>query len=234
MMRRKFLWVLTLSLTVSHLLRAEGLSAQNELVELEPYTVHSTRLDPVFEDFTSSYNELPDPLEPLEFSLSKFTGTYLNNPLGYSGNSELIVRGGEANFTKVRIEGIEVNNPTDSRGGGFGFALLAGMPIEKMTLTKGSSSSVDGTGAVSGSLGFELGSSANENTLIARLGEFGSRYYGAVAHGSWGNSQMSGGINHLEESSRYKGHEFNSNGGFFENVLFSLRKLKNLAIGMDQ
>ncbi len=185
MIRSKFLdRVLIVNLAATYLLLVDALNAQNEWVELEPYTVHSTRLDPVFEDFTSSYNEFPKLLEPLQSSLSKFAGSYFNNPLGYSGNSELIVRGGEANFTKVRIEGIEVNNPTDSRGGGFGFALLAGMPIEKMTLTNGSSSSVDGTGAVSGSLGFELGSSANENALITRIGEFGYRYYGAVGHGS--------------------------------------------------
>ncbi|MFT5677273.1 MAG: vitamin B12 transporter, partial [Paraglaciecola sp.] len=40
------------------------------------------------------------------------------------GHSFVSIRGGESNFTLVLIDGVVVNDPTNSRGGGFDFSLI--------------------------------------------------------------------------------------------------------------
>ena len=49
--------------------------------------------------------------------LDSLSGVSVNQQGGAGGVSSLYVRGGEANFAVVLIDGIQVNNPGDSRGG---------------------------------------------------------------------------------------------------------------------
>ncbi len=73
---------------------------------------------------------------------------------GPAGHSFVSIRGGEPNFTLVMIDGVAVNDPTNSRGGGFDFNQLDPAAIERIDVYRGGVSAIYGGEAVSGVIHF--------------------------------------------------------------------------------
>ncbi len=69
---------------------------------------------------------------------------------GDGGITFLSLRGGDPNFTSILIDGVRVNNPTNSRGGAFDFSSLDPNIIERVEIVRGAASPIFGSGAVSG------------------------------------------------------------------------------------
>ena len=82
--------------------------------------------------------------------LSDVPGVHVNLPGGRGNVGEVFLRGGEPNFTVVLIDGIQVNDPTNTRGGSFDFSTLNLDDIERIEVLRGPSSSVYGSDALSG------------------------------------------------------------------------------------
>lgn len=219
------------SLTLAILGLSQGLQAQEVDYELDPFSVETTRLDASWGAFSSAQTVQPALLDRMEDSMQELTGSFFNQPLGFAGNTELIVRGGEANFTNVRIEGIDVNNPTDSRGGGFAYATIAGLPISTIELVKGSTSSISGSGAVSGALSMQLGSVAPLSYISAEAGSFGFEKYSGLTSLGDEKWQTQVGYAKIQEDSRYEGHLYESEGGFLKTAYTPARD-KRLALAI--
>ncbi|MFA3791179.1 TonB-dependent receptor plug domain-containing protein [Aliiglaciecola sp. SL4] len=66
------------------------------------------------------------------------------------GVSFVSVRGGESNFTLVLIDGVAVNDSTNSRGGGFDFSQINPQSIERIEIYRGGISAIYGGEAISG------------------------------------------------------------------------------------
>lgn len=66
------------------------------------------------------------------------------------GLSYVSIRGGEFNFTLVSIDGIVVNDSTNSRGGGFDFNQINPASIERIEVYRGGINSIYGADAISG------------------------------------------------------------------------------------
>ena len=69
---------------------------------------------------------------------------------GPGGLTFVSIRGGDPNFTVVMVDGVKVDDPTNSRGGGFDFAGLDPMMIESIDVFYGSHSAVYGSDALGG------------------------------------------------------------------------------------
>lgn len=69
---------------------------------------------------------------------------------GPGSKAFLSIRGGDPNFTVLMLDGIRLNNPTDSRGGGFDTALLDLTAIESIEIVKGAQATAYGADALSG------------------------------------------------------------------------------------
>lgn len=69
---------------------------------------------------------------------------------GGAGRAEVAIQGAEANFTVVLIDGIRVNDPTNSRGGSFDFTTLSPTEIERIDVLTGGFSGIYGSDALSG------------------------------------------------------------------------------------
>lgn len=70
---------------------------------------------------------------------------------GVAGSrAELFVRGADANFTPVLIEGVPVHDLSDARGGAYDFSTLAGDEISAVTVGQGPLSALYGSGALAG------------------------------------------------------------------------------------
>jgi iron complex outermembrane receptor protein/vitamin B12 transporter len=69
---------------------------------------------------------------------------------GAGGLTFLSIRGGDPNFVVIMIDGVKVNDPTNSRGGAFDLASIDPALVESIQVFYGGFSSVYGTDALSG------------------------------------------------------------------------------------
>ncbi len=69
---------------------------------------------------------------------------------GQGGLTAVSIRGGEANFTLVLVDGVEVNDPTNTRGGSFDFSNLDIASVERIEIVRGPESAVYGSDAMAG------------------------------------------------------------------------------------
>jgi vitamin B12 transporter len=79
-------------------------------------------------------------------------GLDLVQPGGPGGVTELFIRGAESNFAVVTVDGVRVNDTTNSRGGSFDLSALNPDDIERVEILKGPLSAIYGSDALAGAL----------------------------------------------------------------------------------
>ncbi len=77
-------------------------------------------------------------------------GLRVEQAAGPGSLSSIYLRGADPNFTLVLINGVKVNDPTNSRGGSFDFSSLEIETIERIEIIRGPLSSTYGSDALSG------------------------------------------------------------------------------------
>ncbi|MDZ7784326.1 MAG: TonB-dependent receptor [Halioglobus sp.] len=82
--------------------------------------------------------------------LKTVPGLLVEEQGGPGGLTAVSVRGGEANFTLVLLDGVPINDPTNTRGGGFDFADLNPALVQRIEVVRGPQSAVYGSDAVAG------------------------------------------------------------------------------------
>jgi outer membrane cobalamin receptor len=82
--------------------------------------------------------------------LRQVPGLHIDQPGARGSVSSVYLRGGDPNFTLVLIDGVRVNDPTNSRGGSFDFSTLSTDNIERIEIVRGPLSAVYGSDAISG------------------------------------------------------------------------------------
>lgn len=156
----------------------------------EPAIVVSAQLDDPAQGSTGAVHTLvrndlaaQAPVSLLE-NLSLLPGIDAFEKGGPGGGSYLALRGGEPNFALVVINGVRVNDPMISSGGGFDFSLVAPGDVARVDVLTGPWSTAYGADALSGVVSLRLDDPQDESGTSARVG-FGSggRYeLGGRAH----------------------------------------------------
>jgi len=82
--------------------------------------------------------------------LQRLPGFSVSRPGGPGGVSEVFLRGAESNFTAVYLDGVRLNDPTNTRGGSFDFSFLGAGGIERIDTATGATSAVYGADAMAG------------------------------------------------------------------------------------
>lgn len=82
--------------------------------------------------------------------LKTLPGVLVEEQGGPGGLTAVSIRGGEANFTLVLLDGVPLNDPTNFRGGGFDFADLGAALIERIEVVRGAQSAIYGSDALAG------------------------------------------------------------------------------------
>jgi hypothetical protein len=115
-------------------------------------------------------------------------------PGGVGGVTEIYIRGADANFTTVFVNGVLMNDPTDTRGGGFDFSSISPVEINRIDVVRGPFSALYGSGALAGAINIDTRAPATDNLgglFQATLGsdgywQLGGGVYGPVAKGHAG------------------------------------------------
>ncbi|MBV1918120.1 MAG: TonB-dependent receptor [Sphingomonadaceae bacterium] len=89
---------------------------------------------------------------------------------GIGGGSYLSIRGGEPNFALVVINGVRVNDPMLSSGGGFDFSLIGPGDAARVDILSGPWSTSYGADALSGVVSIRLGTAQDGSGAAARMG----------------------------------------------------------------
>ncbi len=196
--------ILSFSLLLSISLVATITVANESDSPTEEVTVFGSRLSAT--DNTVAYTikqnsiELTNPLTLTEL-LSSMPGVTSIEPGGPAGVAEVYIRGADANFTTVYVDGVRMNDPTDSRGGAFDFSSIAPGEVQKLEIVKGPYSAIYGSGAVAGAINIETIPSASLDTVTKAHVSSGSDGYwqtGGQVTGAVGPGFGSISINHLD------------------------------------
>jgi iron complex outermembrane receptor protein/vitamin B12 transporter len=136
---------------------ALGAFAQDETLPIEQYLVTGTRMESLpsggYSQITRAQVEQINPTSTLDL-LRRVPNIIVSENGDDGGLSFVSIRGGESNFTLILIDGITVNDPTNSRGGGFDFNQLDPAAIERVEIYRGGISAIYGGEAISGVIQF--------------------------------------------------------------------------------
>ena len=103
-------------------------------------------------------------------------GVHVNLPGGRGNLGSIFIRGSEPNYGAVLVDGIQMNDPTNSRGGSFDFSTLNIDSVERVEIIRAPQSSIYGSDALSGAI--NLITLSGTETLTAGVDvEVGSRDY---------------------------------------------------------
>jgi outer membrane cobalamin receptor len=107
--------------------------------------------------------------------LEQVPGLYVDQPASRGGVTSVYIRGGDPNFTLVLIDGVKVNDPTNSRGGSFDFSALSTDNIERIEIVRDPMSSLYGSDALSGVINIitKKGKGKLKATAEAMAGRYG-------------------------------------------------------------
>jgi outer membrane cobalamin receptor len=101
----------------------------------------------------------------------------INRNGGQGGYSSITIRGGKPNFTLVQVDGIQVNDISDSLGGAVDFSALSTDNVQQVEIVRGPLSAVYGSDAVSGVINYVSRRGENQPALdvAGELGSFWTR-----------------------------------------------------------
>lgn len=139
---------------------------------LETVTVTGALSRAAVEDFGGTSISQNDIAQTLPYStteiLENVAGVHAFQKGGAGGSSYLSIRGGEPNYTLVLLNGIKMNDPTNSQGGAFDLNQIDPASLERIDIFRGSLSAVHGSDALSGIVNLQLRSlPAGESLLSA-------------------------------------------------------------------
>lgn len=153
-------------------------------------------------------------------------GVQIGQQGGAGGVSVLYLRGGEPNFTAVMIDGVVVNDPTNSRGGSFDFSSLEPSAIERIELVNGPGSALYGSGPLSGTINIiTQGGDAVGHSVSATTGTDGFWNGQLTTAGTLANTAYRLSVGASDFGEQTPGSTFDST--------FASGKLTAMALGAD-
>ena len=121
----------------------------------------------------------------LDDALRFVPGLQVTRQGGRGGRTELYLRGLDPNHVVVMIDGVRLNDPTNSRGGSFDPTTLALLDIERVEIIRGPLSAIYGSDALAGAINIITRSSAPGDAPEASVRIRGGRFHegSAIAQG---------------------------------------------------
>jgi outer membrane cobalamin receptor len=150
----------------------------------------------------------PDAGASMADALRGYPGLQIDQPGGPGGRSSVYLRGGEENYTVVLLDGVPINNPTDSRGGGFDFGTLDAGAFAAVEIVPGPVSARYGPDALAGVIKLTSDVAGAGPGSLARVeaGNGGQRSAYALAGGRQGPLAAAASVSWSEAGGRDEGN----------------------------
>lgn len=197
-------------------LPAEGQTDRVPTAVLEPMVVTGSRIpNPAARNAQSTTvlerNDIDAvrPASAIEL-LRRVPGLHIDQPGGRGGVSSVYLRGGDPNHTLVLVDGIPVNDPTNSRGGSFDFSTLNVENIERVEVVRGPQSAIYGSNAMAGVINIVTREPASKSEVVLSGGVGTDGYYrgDALARGPLGRARYAFGTGYLDDGEPVEGSRF--------------------------
>ena len=153
--------------------------------------------------------------------LRALPGVMVQQAGGRGSVVSLFTRGAKPNFTLVLIDGIKVNDPTNTRGGSFDFSTLSLDDIERIEIVRGPASSIYGSDAVGGVINFitRRPSPSHAAGLEVAAGAYGFKSAEAHLNGAVGGAAVRFGASYVDNGAPVEGSLFH--GATVDGALFA-------------
>lgn len=108
-----------------------------------------------------------DAMHPRSFTdvLRNVPGIYADQSGGRGGIGSVYLRGADPNYTLILVDGVKLNDPTNSRGGSVNLSAIDVESIERIEIISGPLSSVYGSDAIAGVINIETRMGASEREI---------------------------------------------------------------------
>jgi vitamin B12 transporter len=158
--------------------------------------------------------------------LRNIPGIHVDQNGGRGGVASVYTRGADPNFTLVLIDGVQVNDPLNSRGGSFNLSDLELGGVERIEIVRGPMASIYGSAAMGGVINIitRRGDGEPKGDLEVSGGRFGYGRTGVTAAGTRGIFDYAFSSSYLSDGEPVKGSAFR-NGTF--NGKFSIAPSDN-------
>lgn len=83
-------------------------------------------------------------------ALRAVPGIHVAQASGLGGVAKIFIRGGDQELTMILIDGVRVNDPSDSRGSAFDLSMVSLADIERIEIVRGPQSAIYGSDALAG------------------------------------------------------------------------------------
>lgn len=142
--------------------------------------------------------------------LRQIEGLHIDQAGGRGSVSSVYLRGADPNHTVVLIDGVRVNDPTNTRGGSFDFSTLNVDNIERIEVVRGSLSSVYGSEAIAGAIHIitKRGGEERVRTVDLSGGSFGAYRALVETRGSIDRFDYSLSGSYLDNGNPVEGSQF--------------------------
>jgi len=184
----------------------------------ESIVVTASRLELPLENLTQTIEVITsDDIERLWAAsatevLRQVPGTNVIQQGGRGGTSSLLLRGGEPNFTVVLVDGVKVNDSTNTSGGSYSLNNLEQAQIDRVEIAFGAMSPLYGSDALSGVANFiTRGAESGSNVSV----EAGTQGYGSASAfygGTLGSIDSGLGVYATNDDGDVEGSEYESKG----------------------
>jgi vitamin B12 transporter len=121
--------------------------------------------------------------------LKSVPGVLVEELGGPGGLTAVSIRGGESNFTLILLDGVAVNDPTNTRGGSFDLSRLHTANVERIEIVRGPQSAIYGSDALAGVIHIitRRGVAGHQQQLRIVAGEDDFERYNVGASGAVGS-----------------------------------------------
>jgi outer membrane cobalamin receptor len=105
-------------------------------------------------------------------ALQTLADVQVQQPSGRSGMASIYLRGADPNFTVVMLDGVPLNDSTNSRGGAVNVSEITPLGLERVELARGPLSSLYGSGALAGAIDLVVpgGAARHGGAVLAAAG----------------------------------------------------------------
>jgi outer membrane cobalamin receptor len=116
-------------------------------------------------------------------ALSGIADMYVQTPGGRSGIASIFMRGADPNFAAVLLEGVPLNNPTNTRGGSTNVSEIEPDAFSRIEVATGALSGLYGSGALAGVINLQLPAGTADSSATTTLGVGTQDDYSVFARG---------------------------------------------------